>query len=99
MPGCIKMRIPAHDFGRNLKIPLFLENKANNRLKKIGSQTRLEGKSPTIWNNVAGCGNAKKKGGFGHPVIVPPDPETPQNIHPDLLNLTSIFPFRKAFWH
>ena len=99
MPGRTKLRIPAHGFGISPKISLFLQNTANYRLKNKRSQTRLEGKSPTICNNVAGCGKAGKTGGFGHPVIVPPDPETPQNIHPDLPNLTSNFPSRKAVWH
>ena len=45
MPGCTKLRIPAYGFGITPKIPLFLQNTANNRLKKIGSQTRLEGDS------------------------------------------------------
>jgi hypothetical protein len=45
MPDCTELRIPAHGFGINPKIPLFLQNTANNRLKNIRSQTRLEGKS------------------------------------------------------
>ncbi len=45
LPGCTELRIPAHGFGINLKIPLFLQNTANYRLKKMTSQTRLEGKS------------------------------------------------------
>ena len=45
MPGCTKLRISAHGFRINPKIAFFLQNTANNRLKKIGSQTRLEGKS------------------------------------------------------
>jgi hypothetical protein len=49
MPGCTKLRIPAHGFGISHKMPLFLKNKANNRLKNKRSQTPLEGKSPTIW--------------------------------------------------
>jgi hypothetical protein len=45
MPGCTELRIPAHGFGISPKIPLFLQNTANFRLKIRCSQTRLDGKS------------------------------------------------------
>ena len=62
MPGCTKLRVPAHGFGKSLKIPLFLQNTADIRFKRNPHRSDWEANLPHYGHNVAECGNAVKRG-------------------------------------
>jgi hypothetical protein len=62
MPGCIKLRVSAHGFGKSPKIPLFLQNTAYNRFKINAHKRVWRADFPQYEYNVAECGNAVKRG-------------------------------------
>jgi hypothetical protein len=77
LPGCIKLQIPAHDFWKSHKMPLFPQNKANKRFKRNPHRSDWKANLPQYEHNVAECGNAVKKGGIYPFRDFPPYPETP----------------------
>jgi hypothetical protein len=62
MPDCIKLRVPAHDFGKTPIIPLFFQNTADNRFKINAHRRVWRADLPQYGYNIAECGNAVKRG-------------------------------------
>jgi hypothetical protein len=67
MSGCTKLRIPAHSFGISPNISLFLKNTADNRFKINPHRSDWKANLPYYRDNVAGCGNAVKRGFLSFP--------------------------------
>ena len=97
MPECIKLRVPAHGFGKSLKMPLFLQNTAYNRFKRNAHRSVWMADLPQYGYNVSECGNAVKRGFLSIPYLSTRIRKLHKNIHPDLPNLTPVSTFRKAF--
>jgi hypothetical protein len=62
LPGCKKLQIPAHDFGKSTKMPLFPQNKANKRFKRNPHRSDWKANLPQYGYIVAESGNAVKRG-------------------------------------
>jgi hypothetical protein len=71
IPGCIKLRVPAHGFGKSHKMPLFLQNTADIRFKRNAHRSVWRADLPQYGHNVAECGNAVKRGFLSIPYLSP----------------------------